>query len=561
MGAETMNQNQTTSFPLDWSIPFDDGEAFFLDPMHFPYPLTPLTESTLGPAFEAGFTAAAREQQTPIEAHQVRHRNHYRFERGVMVQPASEEEARQIGEVAEARAKQEIGRLLDRWYGEHLPSITAHLARLRAMDVAGANSAELVTMLDEAQAIHQDFWTIHFRVAIPMLLALQLYDELYADLFGGAEADAHALLIGGLSESVKAGFGLSDLAASARELGLAELFRSTPPSELPRILQGSDAGRAFLSKLDAYLDEYGLRQDLFEYATPTWQEAPSFALSSVRSYIVTERDARAEQATMARAADAALDAARERLATYPEAVRNEFEAMAQCGRQAAFLQEEHNFYIDQRGLSLLRLFYLRVGTRLVDAGLLAAPDDVFMLTGEELKAIVADMNDLIAADRVRALVQTRRDELAQARRLTPPPFIGPPPDGPPPDSNPMERAMGRFFGGPPQQSDTPGQLRGNAGSRGVATGVARVARTLEEATAILPGEILVAITTMPPWTPLFGIAAAVVTETGGPLSHCAIVAREYGIPAVVGAHGATRVIATGQRITVDGGAGIVTLEA
>jgi len=124
----------------------------------------------------------------------------------------------------------------------------------------------------------------------------------------------------------------------------------------------------------------------------------------------------------------------------------------------------------------------------------------------------------------------------------------------------MERAIGRFWGGPPKHADTPGQLKGNAGSRGVATGTARVARTLEEATAVLPGEILVAVTTMPAWTPLFGIAAAVVTETGGPLSHCAIVAREYGIPAVVGAHGATRAIATGQRITVDGGAGLVTLE-
>jgi pyruvate,water dikinase len=559
MSTETIDQ--TASFPTDWSIPFDSGEAFTLDPMHFPHPLTPLTESTLGPAFEAGFTTAAREQQTPIQAYEVRHRNHYRFERGVMVQPESEEEARHLGEAAEARAKQEIGLLLDRWYGEHLPGINAHLTRLRDMDVAGATSAELVAMLDEAQAIHQDLWTIHFRVAIPMLLALQLYDELYADLFGGDEGDAHALLVGGLSESVKAGFGLSDLAASARELRLTELIRETPSSELPRTLQDSEAGRAFLTKLDDYLDEYGLRQDLFEYATPTWREDPSFALASVRSYVVTGRDARVEQATMARAADAALDAARERLAMYPEAVRNEFEAMVQFGRQATFLQEEHNFYIDQRGLSRLRLFYFRVGARLVAAGLLTLPDDVFMLTGEELKAIVADMANSAVADGVRALVQTRRDELEQARRLTPPPFIGRPPEGPPPDSNPMERAMGRFFGGPPPQSDTPGQLRGNAGSRGVATGVARVARTLGEATAILPGEILVAVTTMPPWTPLFGIAAAVVTETGGPLSHCAIVAREYGIPAVVGAHGATRVIATGQRITVDGGAGIVTLEA
>ena len=117
----------------------------------------------------------------------------------------------------------------------------------------------------------------------------------------------------------------------------------------------------------------------------------------------------------------------------------------------------------------------------------------------------------------------------------------------------------RFWGGPPQEASAPGQLKGNAGSRGVASGPARVARTLDEAKAIQPGEILVAITTMPPWTPFFGIAAAVVTETGGPLSHCAIVAREYGIPAVVGAFGATEAITTGQWITVDGGTGLVTI--
>jgi pyruvate,water dikinase len=71
---------------------------------------------------------------------------------------------------------------------------------------------------------------------------------------------------------------------------------------------------------------------------------------------------------------------------------------------------------------------------------------------------------------------------------------------------------------------------------------------------------LVTLTTMPAWTPLFGTAAAVVTETGGPLSHCAIVAREYAIPAVVGAFGATRAIRTGQTILVDGDRGLVTLE-
>jgi phosphohistidine swiveling domain-containing protein len=232
----------------------------------------------------------------------------------------------------------------------------------------------------------------------------------------------------------------------------------------------------------------------------------------------------------------------------------------QFGRQGTFLQEEHNFYIDQRGTALLRLFFLWLGSRLVQEGWLTSPDDVFLMTVDELRdVVVADTNNE-SKSRVQRLVQQRRHELEVARSLTPPPFIGPPPAGPPPTGNPMERAMVRFFGGPPQQSDTPGQLKGSAGSRGEATGVARVARTLEEAQALRPGEILVAVTTMPPWTPLFGVAAAVVTETGGPLSHCAIVAREYGIPAVVGAHGATRAISSGQQITVDGGRGIVTID-
>src|SRR5690606_28312124 len=110
------------------------------------------------------------------------------------------------------------------------------------------------------------------------------------------------------------------------------------------------------------------------------------------------------------------------------------------------------------------------------------------------------------------------------------------------------------------ESAEPGRIRGNAGSRGIATGVARVARTLDEARALQPGEILVAITTMPAWTPLFGTAAALVTETGGALSHAAIVARDYGLPAVVGAIGATHAIKTGQVITVDGTSGLVTIE-
>lgn len=263
---------------------------------------------------------------------------------------------------------------------------------------------------------------------------------------------------------------------------------------------------------------------------------------------------------MATSAETALASAREQLAVYPEAVRGQFEAMLQFARQGAFLQEEHNFHIDQRNTALIRLLALRAGASMVQRGWLTSPEDIFLLKLEELREVLGVASAQSGPD-VQALVARRRQELAQAAEMTPPPFIGRPPAGPPPASNPMERGMLRFFGGPPQISETPGQIKGTPGSRGTITGIARVARTLEDAQALEPGEILVAITTMPPWTPLFGIASGVVTETGGPLSHCAIVAREYGIPAVVGAAGATRAIQTGQEITVDGSGGLVTYAA
>jgi pyruvate,water dikinase len=151
--------------------------------------------------------------------------------------------------------------------------------------------------------------------------------------------------------------------------------------------------------------------------------------------------------------------------------------------------------------------------------------------------------------------------LVIAGTLDAPLFLGDTPPAAPELNNPIVRGTARFWGVPVEQSEDPSELRGMAGSKGRVTGIARVARSLDEAGALQPGEILVAVTTMPPWTPLFGIAGGVVTESGGPLSHCAIVAREYGIPAVVGTAGATRRIMTGQRITVDGSSGSVTLEA
>lgn len=555
---DTVATKAPEPFPQAWTPPGDD-DTFIFDPMHFPFPVTPLAESIMGMGLGVGFTRAAREYRTPLREVRIRSRNLYHFERYEVAHPASEEEARKMGELAEATLKPEMGRLLQRWNEEHLPAVRTLIERARTMDVDTPAASEVAGLVDELERIQHQAWTIHFRIAIPMLMGMQIFDEFHADVFGD-EADGHALLAGSATESVKAGLALYDLAMTAKKLGVASLIEKTPPDEIMSTLASSEAGRAFNKALATYLERYGLRQDLFDYATPTWQEDPTPALVSVRGYLQTGRDERAVYAEKQESAERALTAARAELAAYPEAVRGQFEAMLAIGRAAAFLQEEHNFYIDQQLEALIRFALLRIGGRLVRQGVLESADDVFMLNVDELRNVFANPNAAKQIDFVRSLVESRRDQFKQAQAMTPPPFIGAPPAGPPPDGSPMERALGRFFGGPPKQAEASNQLKGNAGSRGVTSGEAHVARTLEEAGGIKPGQVLVAVTTMPPWTPLFGIAAAVVTETGGPLSHCAIVAREYGIPAVVGAHGATQIIKTGQRITVDGGQGIVTIE-
>jgi pyruvate,water dikinase len=120
--------------------------------------------------------------------------------------------------------------------------------------------------------------------------------------------------------------------------------------------------------------------------------------------------------------------------------------------------------------------------------------------------------------------------------------------------------LSKFFGAPPEKHPDPRIINGNAASAGKITGTARVILSLDDAARLCRGDILVCPATMPPWTPLFAIASGVVTDHGGILSHTAIVAREYQIPAVVGTKLATSLIRDGQRITVDGSEGTVTME-
>jgi pyruvate,water dikinase len=194
---------------------------------------------------------------------------------------------------------------------------------------------------------------------------------------------------------------------------------------------------------------------------------------------------------------------------------------------------------------VMRRAVVRIGEALVESGAIVATDEVFFLTKAEALAA-------LAGEPLRATVNVaeRRATRDRQSRLVPPAFVGQ-------VSRVMRSIPGTFarmIGAKPSDDAL---VTGSPASPGRATGSVRVVRGADDFEALQPGEILVAPLTAPAWTPLFTKAAAVVTDVGSASSHASIIAREYGIPAVVGCGDATARLRTGMRVTVDGSTGNV----
>jgi phosphohistidine swiveling domain-containing protein len=252
-------------------------------------------------------------------------------------------------------------------------------------------------------------------------------------------------------------------------------------------------------------------------------------------------DAPARQREIAAEQEAAEAACRAALAGRPRLLAR-FDALLEVAQRYAMLREQQARYFTL-GWPLLRRCALRLGESLSQDGAIDDPADVFFLTRDEL----GETEDLSNA------VAERRQRWERERRLAAPLDLGDPP-----------RAIRKLVHGAAEAARTKpvspdALLVGEPASPGRASGAVRIVRGPEDFRDFRDGEVLVARLTAPAWTPLFARAAAVVTDGGTLAAHASLVAREYGIPAVVGAGDATLRLSDGQTVTVDGGAGTVEL--
>jgi phosphohistidine swiveling domain-containing protein len=560
-GSMTPQQTDATvvPFPVVWTDPADEALFWEHDAMHFPDALTPMEAAMIKRTFGHGLVYGARAYHAPIERVEVRAINGYHYASIIPTAGTPDEMAAQ-GALAGDSVRAALGRLEELWCENVLPEIRAHLGFWDSFDLGGATRAAFVAHLDETWARLTRLWELHFVVVLPAYLAMSEFDETYRGLFPEAgPLDSYRLLEGLPNMTVEVGQALWQLSRVAiAEPAVGDVFMSRPADEIPAALYGSAVGRAFLADLEAFLDRYGRRGDKWSILSPSWTEDPTPAIERLRDFVRRPESEAPAMTTHSAAAgrEQAIAAARDRLRDYPAQIAGRFEGMLAAAQAATPISEDHNFWIDNMSIHHLRAVLLEAGQRLVEDGTVAVAGDVFMLDPEELRAALA-----APGEDLRPLVRERLAQMARQRTMTPPATLGTRPSAPLPD-DPFTRMATKFNPAAPPAPAAEDELRGSAGSAGssgTVRGTARVITSITEAGRIQPGEILVAQATAPPWTPLFATVAAVVTDTGGVLSHCAVVAREYAIPAVVGTGVATSVIADGQTIEVDGDAGIVRI--
>jgi phosphohistidine swiveling domain-containing protein len=401
------------------------------------------------------------------------------------------------------------------------------------------------------------FWTIHGWINLSLVPATALTDFYNAEIQPADPNEGWQLIQGYRTKSVEASEGLWRLSREVKASpALTRIFTELEPEQMLVELEGSDEGRKFLTRFRAYLDEFGWRSDgIYEVNDATWRENPAIPLNTIQGYLRLSDDDN-PSLTLERAAARRQEltrAARAKLATSPAKLQR-FDTLMEAAKHNLSVTEDHSYWIDQMSTAAFRRFCLDVGQRLVERRALERPDDVFFLYQNELRDALAGQGEWQSA------VAERRATMEEAARIVPPFHLGEPT---PANADPffiaiVDKMLGLL---PVEPSTDPDVITGVAASPGTIQGTAKVVRSLVEASKLQQGDIMVCEMTVPTWVPLFATVAGIVADSGGILSHCAIVAREFHLPAVVGTRVGTEVIKDGMTVTVDGTKGMVRIES
>ncbi|HEX4001524.1 MAG TPA: PEP-utilizing enzyme [Candidatus Acidoferrales bacterium] len=443
---------------------------------------------------------------------------------------------------------------------------------------AGRGVASNHYILDTYQKTLEGYyrmWHYHFEFLLLGYGAYLTFFDFCKKAFPEISDQTVARMVAGIeAEIFRPDDELRRLAKCAIDLGVEGEFRDgASPEQIIRSLERLGApGEAWLKELAVSRDPWFNINvgDGFYHYHRSWNDDLSMPFAALPGYIANaKKGERLERQTER------LKAERQQLiADYRELLETDedraaYDQMIELAHRVFPYVEGHKFYCEHWYTNLFFNKIREFGSILAEQGFFPDTEDVFQLSHYELETALVDLmtswsNGSLprGTSRWPAIVRERKAAIAEWTKHQTPPALGPVPeiiDDP---------AIVMLWGITRESLDTwlrageepdSNEIRGFAASSGVVEGIARVVKSAEEIGRLRHGDILVCQVTNPTWAPVFQKIAAAVSDIGGSMSHAAIVAREYGLPAVVGTGTATQKIKDGQRIRVDGGRGVVTL--
>lgn len=426
-----------------------------------------------------------------------------------------------------------------------------HYRRWVAMDFAEKRPHELMAIYGEMEREILEQWRAPIINDLFVMMNYGILKKLCASWCGDASGSLQNDLIcgeGGI-KSTEPTFRLMDLARDVRaQPELARLFAETPLDEIGRATRSDPRFTSFSAAFARYLEEYGFRcMNELKLEEPTLRDRPDFAYQVIRNYVTSQggadptaihsRESEIRSRAEARSGDL--------LSWWRRPVFHRVLANARLGVK----NRENMRFARTRIFGLVRELVRSLGTQLADAGMLARADDVFYLTLDEVfdyvkgTAVTTRLSDLVALRRAEFDAYRSADSVEPDDRF---------------ETFGVVYSRNRFKGRVAAIPTTDGMLKGIPCSPGKVTNKVKVILTPSD-DAQLAGEILVAGRTDPGWVPLYPSVSGLLIERGSILSHSAIVAREMGIPTIVGIPGLTSLLKTGDTVVMDGSTGIIEI--
>jgi len=548
-------------FDFDEKADLDQSPAWFLDGTHSVPPWTPLFGWFWINFCRHGMQYGAEKLSLPtVKGWDWRFKNGGGYLTLLLVKSEDEKSQREL------RFREAIRPFVDDydglWHGQ-LQEMLGLYEDLKKLDVDKASNIEVLDNFEQTINVCRRMWEVHMYMMYGTYTAYILFENMCRELVGidDTHPTFHKLITGFDNKVLQVDKRIWEFSRKAQDMGLADAFLESAPAQIAPRLETSPKGREFMKAFRAFLDEDGWRmQRMSEINLPTWIEDPAPPLTNLKQFLVKGGDFNLDRERGKIGAEREA-AEKEVLAKIAPEQKGWFTTLLRLAQKSGVFSEEHDHYLDLYTHALMRRSAIAVGRRLTKGGAVEGPEDVFFLIPDEIRkaAINPDQFDL------RPIVNTRRAAWQGWCKTPNPPVILK-------EGFDMDQAMAVLVKSndpialkvvvgsmPVVRAELKADLHGTCGSPGVAEGPARVVLSEDQLADVRPGEILVAATTSPSWTPVFSFIKGVVVDRGASLSHAAIVGREYGIPVLMNVFVGTQKVKTGQRVRIDANMGALYL--